>query len=108
MKKIVLMALVVVGAAASVRGQTANELKTQYREVKSYEVRPGIQMTAWFGEDGQVCRMSFQPQVATGENSFNGLGMDWYMAKDTVNRLVPMRREGSKLARAGLASEASL
>jgi hypothetical protein len=38
--------------------QTSADLGAKYPTVLAYEVGPGILMTAMYGEDGQVCRMT--------------------------------------------------
>jgi hypothetical protein len=46
-------------------GQTSADLSARYPAISAYEVRPGILMTALYGEDGQVCQMTIERRHST-------------------------------------------
>ncbi len=48
--------------------QTSNELAAKYKKLAVYEVRPGIMMTASFGDNSQVCEMVLQKNRYPSEN----------------------------------------
>jgi hypothetical protein len=43
--------------AATALGQTSADLTSKYRQVISYEVRPGVLVTPKYTAEGQVCEM---------------------------------------------------
>lgn len=73
-------------------GQTAMDFEKKYGTQTYHEIRPKILMSAKFASDGEVCRVSFQPNnfsrktrtVFSGES-----GLDVVQLKEAIEEVVP-------------------
>jgi hypothetical protein len=90
--------------AFSSRPQSAAGLSVTYPVVTSYEVRPGILMTARYTDDGEVCEMSFARQHNTRSGLYLGSVMSDKLTNDIVNELAPPSARGKELRDAAHAS----
>ena|SRR5215467_945424 len=70
--------------SAGAHAQTSAELDRKYQPITNYEVRPGILMTAQYGADGQVCRMTVEPERA----SKDVINLEVSVNDDLVNAFV--------------------
>jgi hypothetical protein len=96
MKKPILLILVF-GLAFPSFAQSATELSAKYPVVTSYEVRPGILMTARFTAEGQACKMSFAIQHNQKHRLYLDSLMSEKMATDIADELVPPSVRGKEL-----------
>jgi hypothetical protein len=76
--------------------QTAPELADRYAHHTTYEVLPGVQMTAKFASNGLVCEMQMEQThfVKDGVDLRNGVEKE--RIKDLIDQLVPSSERGEK------------
>jgi len=78
-------------------GQTSSDLRAKYPELRVYEVRPGILMSAEYSVDGQVCRMTLEKHHATS----NGVDLDSVISPELTEQLLyevaPVTERGKRL-----------
>jgi len=83
--------------AALTYAQTAYDLAGKYKKLETYEVRPGILVTATFGTDGQACQMTIQKNHHVAQDSIDLRSTISGTLKDNlVNELVPQGERGAE------------
>ena len=78
-------------------GQTAEELRAKYPEIRAYEVRPGILMTASFDPKSRIREMVFEKRHATDEKINLDVTLSQKMIIGIVEELIPVSVRGKKL-----------
>ena len=100
MRKLIPIACLVMGIAASCWCQSAEELGAKYQAVRTYEVRPGILMTPLFASDGQVCEMVVEQHAIISSArtviDFNSPLSDKAL-HTLIDQLVPRSQRGERL-----------
>jgi hypothetical protein len=78
-------------------GQTSSDLRAKYPELRAYEIRPGILMSAEYAVDGQVCRLTLEKHHATSK----GVDLDSVFSPELTEQLldevVPADERGKRL-----------
>jgi hypothetical protein len=77
--------------------QTSNELAAKYKKFAVYEVRPGIMMTASFGDNGQVCEMVLQQNRFSQRRADLGDTISPKLIDKLVDELVPAGERGAEI-----------
>jgi len=88
-----------IGIAAIAWGQTSADLSAKYRQVTSYELRPGIVMTPKYAADGQVCEMVLERRQKTETGVVFGVSFSEKEVKELVDQLVPEAKRGQNLTK---------
>lgn len=88
-----------IGIAAIAWGQTSADLNAKYRQVTSYELRPGIVMTPKYAADGQVCEMNLERRQKTATGVTFGVSISEKEVKELVDELVPESKRGRNLTK---------
>jgi hypothetical protein len=81
-------------------GQTANDFKNKYGSETYYEIRPKILMSAEFDKNGQVCRVSFQPNHISKKTGTNYLGqnvLDLFELEEAFAEIVPLEQRKGEI-----------
>jgi|ERR1019366_1910374 hypothetical protein len=99
-----IVVLLALGIAPAGFVQTAGDFKTKYREVISYEVRPGIVMTPKYTADGQVCSMLLERRQETDTEIKLGYAISEKDVTELIDELVPKSVRGAGVYK-GLAKE---
>jgi len=86
--------VLVLGIAVAIAGQTSADLGAKYRQITSYEVRPGIVMTPRYAQDGQVCEMIVEKRAKTDRGIVFGSSFSEKEWKEVVDKLVPPNERG--------------
>jgi|GEM_PF-3119794 len=91
--------------AISATAQTAKDLNARYGAPRdSYEIRPGIFMTAKFAPDGRLCEVSVEKRHVKSSGSI--LVDETFMSQDemtpVVEELVPINERGKESNPSGL------
>jgi hypothetical protein len=94
MRKTWIALALVIGASVVIRAQTSEDLSAKYRQIISYEVRPGIVMTPRYAEDGQVCEMIVEKRAKTDEGIIFGSSFSEKEWRDVVDELVAPSERG--------------
>jgi hypothetical protein len=94
MRKTWIALALVIGVSVAIRAQTSADLGAKYRQITSYEVRPGIVMTPRYAQDGQVCEMIVEKRAKTDKDIIFGSSFAEKEWKDVVDELVPPRKRG--------------
>ena len=82
---------------AAANGQTSTDLANRYHHHEVYEIQPGVQMTAKFAADGQVCEMQVE-QAHFGKNGADLRdGLDQAKINAIIDLLVPKEERGKKI-----------
>gem|GEM_PF-1546209 len=98
--------LVVAFISLPVFAQTSDELRHKYKVssvVESYEVRPAIIATAFFGEDGQAVSLSIRPRLFYADTS-SKYAMSLSVAQGILGELVPVEKRGKLCSDGGFES----
>ena len=90
---------ILIGLAAIACGQTSADLSSKYRQVSSYELRPGIVMTPKYAADGQVCEMVLERRQKTETGVVFGVSFSEKEVKELVDQLVPQANRGRNLTK---------
>lgn len=97
MTKLFIGACLIVLFIAGANGQTSADLANKYHHHEVYEVQPGVQMTANFAADGQVCEMQVE-QAHFGKNGADLRdGIDEAQISALIDQLVPAKERGKKM-----------
>src|SRR2546426_4341056 len=99
MAKRTFVLLVMIGTGTLAWGQTSADLNAKYRQVTSYEVRPGIVMTPKYAADGQVCEMVLEKRQKTATGVNFGVSISEKEVKELVDELVPEAERGRNLTK---------
>jgi hypothetical protein len=99
MSKIRVSVLIATFSVLQVQAQTSYDLAAKYRQVTTYEVRPGILMTADFGADGQVCEMVLQTNHYEPERIVLGSGISTKLENEVLEELVPADERGHETSK---------
>jgi hypothetical protein len=86
--------------AVSVFGQTANDFEGKYGSRTFYEIRPKILMSTEFDKNGQVCRVTFQPNRISEKTKTTYLGetsLELTQLKESFDEIVPLEQRKGKL-----------
>ena len=92
--------------SVSAISQTSEDLREKYKVssvVESYEVRPGIIATAFFGENGQVVTISIKPRLFYTDTT-SKYAMPLVEAQDILGELVPNEKRGKLCSDGGFES----
>ena len=94
LRLIQILALLMVASFAAL-GQSASELESRYNSpVKAYQVRPGIWLTASFGEGGSACEMIIEKRRTTGSTIDHAGLLSSSEVDEVLNELVPLGKRG--------------
>lgn len=85
------------GIAAVASGQTSADLSAKYRQITSYEVRPGVIMTPKYAAGGQVCEMVLEKRQKTEKSVVFGAAFSEKEIKELLAELVPETERGRNL-----------
>jgi hypothetical protein len=96
-KRFVVFLLIATPAVAG--GQTSGDLRSKYRQVTSYELRPGVVMNPKYAADGQVCEMVLEKRQTTDAGMVFGVSFSKKEVKELVDELVPEAERGRDLTR---------
>jgi hypothetical protein len=103
--KIQLFLFIFVLFNVSAVGQTASDFENKYGSQKYYEIRPKILMSAEYSENGQVCRVRFQPNRISEKTNTIFLGqdsLDSEQLKEAFDEIFPMeQRQGQLTSKSG-------
>jgi hypothetical protein len=83
--------------AATALGQTSADLTSKYRQVISYEVRPGVLVTPKYTVEGQVCEMVIERRHKTDKEINFGSSFSEKEVKELADELVPQSERGKAL-----------
>jgi hypothetical protein len=94
-KPLTLASVVVIGTVCA-SGQTSAYLSAKYVPLSAYEVRPGVLMTATYGEDGQVCVMTIEKRHSSSKRADIDLSskMPAKLVDELTDELVPPAERG--------------
>ena len=93
-QKVAVAVLLTIAAVASSFGQSSQDFRARFREVVSYEIRPGVLMTPKYAQDGQVCEMALEKRQKTETGITFGPSFSEEEVKTLVNQLVPEKQRG--------------
>ena len=100
MKDIFLLIFISVPFVASVLGQTSADFEKKYGSKTYFEIRPHVLMSAEFDKNGQVCRVSLQPNRISKKTNTTYLGqnsLDLTELKEAFDELVPAEQRRGEL-----------
>jgi hypothetical protein len=89
----------VLGVGTFASGQSSADLSSKYRQVISYELRPGIVMTPKYAADGEVCQMVLEKRQKTDAGIVFGFYFSEKEVKELVDELVPEAERGRNLTK---------
>ncbi len=90
---------IVLGIAPIVSAQSSADLSSKYRQITSYELRPGIVMTPKYAADGQVCQMVLEKRQKTDTGIVFGFYFSEKEVKELLDELVPEAERGRNLTK---------
>jgi hypothetical protein len=89
--------ILMLGFAASTVGQTSGDFSDKYRQIISYEIRPGIVMTPKYAADGQVCQIYLERRQQTEKELLLGYTISAKDVMNLVDELAPKAQRGNRL-----------
>ena len=103
--KLLGLAIVICLCFISSNAQTANDLSAKYGSAhQSYEIRPGIFITAKFAAAGRACEMWLEKRHvhASGTIGLDPTTLSPEETKPIIQELVPLNERGNKTKFSGL------
>jgi len=79
-----------------IAAQTSGELRQKYQltsAVESFEVRPGVIATVFYGEDGQAVEVLIKPRLFY-TNDLSKMEMPYKVFKELLDEFVPVAKSG--------------
>lgn len=80
----------------SVVMQTSGAFGAKYRQIVSYEVRPGVAMTPQYTANGQICEMLLERRSATSAGFMLGYSFSEKEVSELLDELVPDAQRGKR------------
>jgi hypothetical protein len=84
------------GFAATIQAQTSADLGAKYRQIISYELRPGVVMTPRYATNGQVCEMVLEKRVQNEAGIVFGFSFSDKERQEIVDQVVSPNERGAE------------
>jgi hypothetical protein len=94
MRKTGVVLVLVLGLAATAEAQTSADLGAKYRQIISYELRPGVVMTPRYAPNGQVCEMVVEKRAQNEAGIVFGFSFSDEERQQVVDQIVSPHERG--------------